>query len=822
MFGLRVVDHELIKQTPISLLALTRHPIEPHEENWFSRCRADYLRSFPLSLLELVRLTLLLSLVGPFTNVTYSVLVIIGWGAVMVSQVSVRKKELQSGFDQTLALRYRYNVIRLRAYWWFCALAMGMFLAPYPSLAALAALGIIMMVIDGLSTLSLPFLALATSIGGGVATAAGLLARGGWDAAPFAIMILVLVAFLHWSIFNLYYLFATRRIRTRRLAESKETIQLVLNQYDDEGSDWLYEIDSEGRIQNPSSRFAAACGIEIEKLEDIPLTMLFHEGNNRHDLQNKLDHLEPFRNLVVPLTAGSEERWWSISGRPIEQLRGEKAGWRGFISDMSEAKEAESKIAYMAHYDLLTNLPNRTLFSATLDRVMSRLSPLGITGLLFVDLDRFKEINDGYGHEAGDAVLADVGRRLEQAIRPGDMVARLGGDEFAVLLPDLPSREAGLDIADRILGAMQEPITINGQLMPVGASIGAAFAPEDGATGDELLRSADLAMYNAKIHGRNGISIFNSSMREEMQDRRDLAVGLRNAVLQGEMEVHYQPLIEISTGATMGYEALLRWDHPTRGMVPPAEFIPIAEETGLIIEIGEWVLRTALADAAHWPEHQTVAVNISPAQMRDERLLHLIANALAVSGVAPNRLELEITENLIIQNTEEVLELLHKLRKMGVRISLDDFGTGYSSLTYLHSFPFDKIKIDQRFIEGLVEREDCQAIVQSVITLANDLHMITTAEGVETEEQLNALRERGCGQVQGYFFSKAVPSQHLANNFHKDDGKVGKANVRKLARREQKSARSSHSTVSKDEGKPVDGSSELATPDLIARFGELR
>lgn len=778
---------ELVKRTPLTLISLTRHPVEPHEENWFARCRADYLRSFPLALMEFLRLTLLLSMVGPFTNLSYSLFAILGSALVMSAQSSVRRREVQPGFDERVALRLRYSVIRVRATWWFGMLGVGLVLAPQANLGYLAALGIAMMTIDGLSAMTLPYLALAAAVAGGVATAAGMIIRAGEKAAPVAIVVLIVAAFLHWSIFNLYYLFATRRIRTRRLAESNETIQLLLNQYDDEGSDWLYEIDCDGNIHDPSPRFCDACGMTAGQLAGIPLTGLFHEGNYRHELRERLATGKPFRNVAVPLTVAGKERWWSITGRPVERLRGQLGGWRGFISDISAAKQAEAKITFMAHYDPLTSLPNRTLFNATLDRVMSRVSNLRTIGLLFVDLDRFKEINDAHGHAAGDAVLAEVGRGLEKAVRPGDMVARLGGDEFAILLPDLPSREAGLEIARRILADLEEPVMVDGEPMPVGASIGAAFATDDDQTGDELLRSADLAMYDAKVRGRHTISSFEDSMREHLQERRDLALGLRTAIVRGEMELHYQPLIEILTGETIGYEALLRWNHPSRGTISPADFIPIAEETGLIVEIGEWVIRSALADLARWPEHLTVAVNVSPVQMRGDKLVQLLASALVVSGVAPQRLELEITENVLIQNTEEVLGLLHKLRKLGVRISLDDFGTGYSSLTYLHSFPFDKIKIDRSFVEGLVDREDCQAIVQSIIALAKDLHMVTTAEGVENDEQLSELRDRGCTQVQGYFFGEAVPLRMLPfhDAAHLREGQGNVDNVLELPDKER-------------------------------------
>jgi predicted signal transduction protein with EAL and GGDEF domain len=341
------------------------------------------------------------------------------------------------------------------------------------------------------------------------------------------------------------------------------------------------------------------------------------------------------------------------------------------------------------------------------------------------------------------------------------MVARLGGDEFIVLMPHLESTDAGLTVAERVLEVIGNSLEIDGQIMPIGASIGVAFAPHDASTGDELLRAADLAMYNVKSRGRRGISIFDPEMQTQMLERRTLEIDLRAAIVRQELELHYQPLLHIETGEIAGYEALLRWNHPIRGLVQPDTFISIAEETGVIVEIGNWVIRTALSEAANWPEDLTVAVNMSPTQIKDANLLATVVDALATTGVAPGRLELEITENLLMQESDEVLAVLHKLRGLGVKIALDDFGTGYSSLNYLRSFPFDKIKIDRCFVSELAENEDCQAIVRSVIGLANELGMTTTAEGVEATGQLAALRAQGCDQAQGFLFSKAVPVSEL-------------------------------------------------------------
>jgi diguanylate cyclase (GGDEF)-like protein/PAS domain S-box-containing protein len=752
---------KLIAQTPYSLLALTRHHVEAHEEHWFARCRTDYLRNFPLSLLETVRLALLLMLVGPRTNPIFTLITALGWCTVMAMQRSVRLKEVAPGFDEKRALKNRFSVIRLRAAWWFGALLAALLIAPAGSLDGLVALGVTMMVIDGLSAMSLPHLGLGASATGAAAVSIGLIAREGWDAAPVTVMVGVMACFMHWSLYNLYYMFATRRIRTRRLSQSNETIQLLLNQYDDEGSDWLYEIDASFRIQNPSPRFCDACGLPRETLDGMSLIQLIGEAPEASDLRDLLEEGCAFRNVVVPMRVHGAERWWSMNGRPVEGCEGATIGWRGFIADISVAKRAEAKIAFMAHYDVLTQLPNRTLFNATLERAFHRNAREGHIGLLYVDLDHFKAINDGHGHAAGDRVLVEVARRLEEVVRPRDMIARLGGDEFVILMSDLEAPAAGLAIAERVLAAIGNAIDVDGQIMPIGVSIGAAFAPDDARTAEELLRAADLAMYDAKSRGRRGISVFDADMQVQMQDRRALELDLRAAIVRGELELHYQPLLDITNGITAGYEALLRWNHATRGLVSPDAFIPIAEETGVIVEIGEWVIRTALAEAAAWPEELTVAVNMSPAQMKDGNLLAVVVNALAASGVPASRLELEITENLLMQDSDEVLATLHKLRDLGVKIALDDFGTGYSSLNYLRSFPFDKIKIDRCFVSELAEREDCQAIVRSVISLANELNMTTTAEGVEFGEQLDALRRDGCTQAQGFLYSRAVPAHEL-------------------------------------------------------------
>jgi len=428
-------------------------------------------------------------------------------------------------------------------------------------------------------------------------------------------------------------------------------------------------------------------------------------------------------------------------------------GWVATYEDVTERQRAEAKIMHMARHDSLTNLPNRTLFREKMELALGRGEKLAV---LFIDLDRFKSVNDTLGHPIGDALLCEVTKRLQLAVRGADTVARLGGDEFAIIQAGARPTDA-TELAGRIIASISEPFDIVGHQVVIGTSVGIAVAPADGSEPDQLLRNADMALYRAKAEGRGTYHFFQSDMDAQMQARRSLELDLRKALLAGEFELYYQPLIDLPNGKISGFEALVRWNHPERGLVGPDDFIPVAEEIGLIVPIGDWVLRQACRDAVNWPGKFTVAVNLSAVQFRHPTLALSVVSALGASGLAASRLELEITETVLLQDNRAVLDVLHQIRELGVRISMDDFGTGYSSLSYLRSFPFDKIKIDRSFIRELGKENDCVAIIRAVTRLGRSLGMITTAEGVETEEQLEILRAEGCTQVQGYLFSEPRP-----------------------------------------------------------------
>lgn len=436
-------------------------------------------------------------------------------------------------------------------------------------------------------------------------------------------------------------------------------------------------------------------------------------------------------------------------------------GWVAIHEDVTERHRTEARIAHMARHDALTDLPNRIEFEARIQAALLRTQEGEQAAVLFLDLDRFKQVNDTLGHPIGDALLKIVAGRLRRVVREHDTVARLGGDEFAVVQLGAVQPEGATNLAQRLIDAISAPYEIEGHQIVIGTSVGIAIAPTDGDAVAALLKSADVALYRAKADGRARYRFFEPGMDAAMQARRVLELDLRSALVNGEFELHYQPVVNIATGQVTGFEALLRWHHPARGLVSPADFIPVAEEIGLIVPIGDWVLRQACGDAASWPDDITVAVNLSPVQFKNARLSETVMLALASSGLPPRRLELEITEGVLLVQHEITLAVLHQLRSLGVRIAMDDFGTGYSSLSYLRSFPFDKIKIDRSFIQNMAQDESSSAIVRAVVGLSGRLGMVTTAEGVETAEQLDGVRAEGCTEVQGFYFSRAKPAREV-------------------------------------------------------------
>jgi diguanylate cyclase (GGDEF)-like protein len=436
--------------------------------------------------------------------------------------------------------------------------------------------------------------------------------------------------------------------------------------------------------------------------------------------------------------------------------------------DITERRRSEAKIAHMALHDALTGLANRVLLNEQLEQALARVKRGEMVAVHLLDLDHFKNVNDTLGHPAGDKLLKDAASRLRALVRETDTIARMGGDEFAILQVAIGQPADATALAQRVIESVGAPYEIDGRQVLIGTSVGIAIGPADGLTSDQLMRNADLALYRAKGDGRGTYRFFEAEMDAQMQQRRAMEYDLRKALTAGQFELHYQPVVNLENNSISGFEALVRWRHPEKGMIAPGQFISLAEEIGFIVPLGEWVIREACATAAKWPPHMRISVNLSPAQFKSSGLVQIVVGALAASGLAASRLELEITETALLEDSETTLATLYRLREIGVRIAMDDFGTGYSSLAYLQSFPFDRIKIDRSFIRDIADSVGSINIVRAVAALAKGLGMETTAEGVETSEQLDSVRSEGCTEMQGFLFSRPRPADELEQLFFSD------------------------------------------------------
>ena len=477
---------------------------------------------------------------------------------------------------------------------------------------------------------------------------------------------------------------------------------------------------------------------------------------------------------IVELQNG---KTFKIRHRPMPD-----GGWVATHEDITEQRRSEVKIEYMAHHDSLTDLANRVLLNERLEQALGRrIHREEFVAVHHLDLDQFKAVNDTFGHPAGDKLLKIVADRLRGLVRETDTIARMGGDEFVIVQAPISDPADATSLAQRVIEVIGEPFDIDGHQAMIGASIGIAVGPNDGLRPDRLLRNADLALYRAKGDGRGTFRFFEAAMDLQMQTRRIMEQDLRKALQAGEFELYYQPVVNLARNAISGFEALIRWNHPVKGLISPASFIPLAEEIGFIVPIGEWVIRQACTTAAQWPQDLHVAVNISAAQFRSPGLMQVIVGALAASGLPPTRLEIEITETVLLQNRETTLAVLHQLRALGVRIAMDDFGTGYSSLTYLQCFPFDKIKIDRSFVKDIAKNAGSINIVRAVAAMANGMGMTATAEGVETAEQLETITSEGCTEMQGFLFSKPLPLAEIERLFLSQARKAQQADDRIVA-----------------------------------------
>ena len=533
--------------------------------------------------------------------------------------------------------------------------------------------------------------------------------------------------------------------------------------------------DSESRLLVCNQRYvsmygltqdAAKVGRSLRELLKYRAAAGTFDGDSEDYVARLMENILEGKSFSDTVKLG-DGRIISVANKPIAD-----GGWLAIHEDITERQRADEQIAHMARHDALTDLPNRIMLRERLQHELKRVKRGECLAVLCLDLDQFKSVNDTLGHPIGDELLKLVADRLRGCTREPDTIARLGGDEFAIIMTQMKEPTDAASLSRRIRESIIRPYQVDGHQIVSDLSIGISIAPIDGTESDILLKNADMALYGAKADGRGTYRFFEPDMNTRMKARRELEMDLRKALHNKEFELYYQPLVTLQTNEISAFEALLRWHHPTRGMISPAEFIPIAEETGLIIPLGEWVLKTACQETVNWPAHVKVAVNLSPSQLNNRNLVRVVNEALSESGMPARKLQLEITETVLMQNTFSTLATLHELRKLGVQIAMDDFGTGYSSLSYLRSFPFDKIKIDRSFIQDLSNGAGPLAIVHAVAGLANGLNMISTAEGVETQQQLETLQAIGCTEMQGYLFSQARPAKEVMGFFTPDAAKT--------------------------------------------------
>ncbi|TKD52074.1 EAL domain-containing protein [Sphingomonas baiyangensis] len=559
------------------------------------------------------------------------------------------------------------------------------------------------------------------------------------------------------------------------LAERDETVSLLLREFEENSADWLWETDAQRRVVRASPRFAYSVGLDPIAVNGMPFLQVlagptWETGEFAAGLRTLAERLktrEAFRDLLVPVTVNGEERWWEIAASPRFDERGAFIGFRGVGSDVTEARKSTDKINRMARYDLLTGLPNRLLINEALARAMADAEKWGgRCAFMMIDLDRFKAVNDSLGHPIGDRLLGRVSERLQQLITENEVIGRLGGDEFAVVVRDARDTERLEQLAKTIIHKLSRPYEVDQHTLYIGASVGLAIGPRDGRTAEMLVRSADLALYRSKDAGGGVYHVYEPQLHVAAEERRVLEIALRNALQNDELHLNFQPVVNADTGGLTGFEALLRWTHPELGPISPAKFVPLAEDARLIAPIGEWVLRHACNEAAKWDDDVRVAVNVSPEQLHNPAFVAVVAQALAQSGITPNRLELEVTESVFMREGTGAVKVLEHILDLGCRLSLDDFGTGYSSLGYLSRTKFSSIKIDRSFVQGASKGvREAIAIIRAVVALAQSLGMATTAEGVETEEEHRMVQELGCTKVQGYYFGRPLPAHealHLA------------------------------------------------------------
>jgi diguanylate cyclase (GGDEF)-like protein/PAS domain S-box-containing protein len=569
--------------------------------------------------------------------------------------------------------------------------------------------------------------------------------------------------------------FVKARLAEAAVAEKEAVVSLLLREFEENEADWLWEVDPARRLRSVSPRFAFALGRAQGEVEGKPLLEMVAGQNwasgqfppSLHDLAERLKNRENFSNMLVQVSILGEERWWELSGTPVRDEQGRFTGFRGVGSDVTEQRKSSEKIAYLARYDTLTQLPNRLQVTEALGEALRYAAQWRTRcALLMVDLDRFKAVNDSLGHMTGDKLLAQVSARLQSLMGENHLCGRLGGDEFAIVIRDASQVGIVRDLARRVIDRLSEPYQVDHHTLYVGASVGSAEGPRDGNSVEEMMRNADLALYRAKDMGGGEHCRFEPVLHASAEERRQLEVALRKALGRDEMVLHYQPVVDARSESVVSFEALVRWNSADHGFVSPGKFIPLAEDTRLIVPIGQWVLRRACEEARNWPEHVKVNVNVSPEQLLEPGFHDQVVQALAASGLRPERLEVEVTESIFLRDASVARNALEQVMALGCSVALDDFGTGYSSLGYLRKLKFSTIKVDRTFVQGAAQGSaESLAIINAVVAMAKSLQMTTTAEGVETSEEAELIRNLGCDKIQGFYFGRPMTAEDARSLF---------------------------------------------------------
>lgn len=569
--------------------------------------------------------------------------------------------------------------------------------------------------------------------------------------------------------------YLSARLSEQVIAEKEEVVSLLLREFEENEADWLWEIDPSRRLRGVSPRFAFALGEPQNVVQGMPLMDVIagqSRGQGDYDeslraLADCLKRQENFSNLSVKVTIKGQERWWELSGTPMRDHRGRFIGFRGVGSDKTEQRESSDKIAYLARYDTLTSLPNRLQLTEALGSALEGTVKWRTRcALMMVDLDRFKAVNDSLGHMTGDKLLAQVSARLQRLMGEGELCGRLGGDEFAVVIEDASEKGRIAELANSIIASLSEPYQVDQHKLYVGASVGSAVGPRDGSTVEELMRNADLALYRAKDVGGGEHFAFEQELHASAEERRKLEVSLRSALELDEFVLHYQPVVDANSENIVSFEALVRWNSKDHGFVSPGKFIPLAEDTRLIVPIGRWVLYQACQEATNWPEHIKVNVNVSPEQLLEPEFHLEVVQALSETGLRPDRLEIEVTESIFVRDASIARAALEHVMALGCSIALDDFGTGYSSLGYIRELRFSTIKVDRTFVQGAAQgASESLAIINAVVAMAKSLDMTTTAEGVENTEEAELIRNLGCDKIQGFYFGRPMSKEEARRLF---------------------------------------------------------